>query len=94
MSKKKYYSPEFKQEAVLLAESSGNKSQVARDLGINATMIGKWQRQLQTEGKKAFPGQGKPKDEEMAQLKRDNRRLQQEVEILKKAVGIFSIRPH
>ena len=30
MSKKKYYSPEFKREAVRLSESSGNKSRVAR----------------------------------------------------------------
>lgn len=92
MSKKKYYSPEFKEEAVRLAESSGNKSKVARDLGIHATMIGKWQEQLQSEGKKAFPGRGKPRDEEMFQLKKENRRLEQEVEILKKAVGIFSVR--
>ena len=92
MSKKNYYSPEFKEEAVRLAESSGNKSQVARDLGIHATVIGKWQRQLQSEGKKAFPGSGKPRDEELVQLKRDNRRLQQEVEILKRAVGIFVVR--
>ena len=92
MSKKKYYSPEFKQEAVRLAESSGNKSRVARDLGVHATMIGKWQRDLQTEGKKAFPGQGRPRDEEMVHLKKENRRLQQEVEILKKAVGIFTVR--
>ena len=54
------------------------------------------QRQLQ-EGKQAFPGHGKPGDEEMNQLKKENRRLQQEVEILKKAVagtpvGIFSVR--
>lgn len=92
MSKKKYYSPEFKEEAVRLAEKSGNKSQVARDLGIHATAIGKWQQQLQTEGKKAFPGHGKPRDEEVVQLKKENRRLQQEVEILKKAVGIFTVR--
>lgn len=92
MRKKKYYSPEFKQEAVRLAESSGNKSQVARDLGIHATMIGKWQREIQTEGKKVFPGNGKPRDEEVAQLKRENNRLKQEVDILKKAVGIFSVR--
>lgn len=92
MRKKKYYSAEFKQEAVRLAEANGNKSQIARDLGVHATVIGKWQRQLQTEGKKAFPGQGKPRDEEMTQLKKENRRLQQEVEILKKAVGIFSVR--
>ena len=68
MSKKKYYSPEFKEEAVRLAESSGNKSQrgrpaVARNLGIHATMIGKWQRDLQSEadaarGRKHFQGMG------------------------------------
>ena len=102
MSKKKYYSPEFKQEAVRLAEASGNraadrKSQrgrpaVARDLGIHATVIGKWQRQLRQGGESAFPGKGKPRDEEMFQLKKENRRLQQElgrraVDILKKAVG-------
>lgn len=92
MSKKKYYSPEFKQEAVRLAEAHGNKSQVARDLGIHATMICKWQKQLHAEGEKAFPGNGKPRDEEMAQLKKENNRLKQEVEILKKVVGIFSVR--
>jgi transposase len=97
MSKKKYYSPEFKQEAVRLAEDCGNKSQVARaavarDLGIHATVIGKWQRQLREGGKSAFPGKGKPRDEEMVQLKRENNRLKQEVEILKKAVGIFTVR--
>lgn len=52
---------------------------------------------MQTEAEKAFPGPGKPQDEEMFQLKKDNRRLQQEVEILKKAVsgtrvGIFTVR--
>ena len=43
-------------------------------------------------GRRRFPGHGKPRDEEMVQLKRENRRLQQEVEILKKAVGIFTVR--
>lgn len=92
MSKKKQYSQEFKEEAVRLSESSGNKSQVARDLGIHTSVLGRWRRELQAEGKKAFPGHGRPRDEEMVHLKRENRRLQQEVEILKKAVGIFSVR--
>ena len=60
---------------------------MARDLGIHATLICKWEKQLQSDGKNAFPGQGKPRDEEVTQLKKENRRLQQEVEILKKAVG-------
>lgn len=92
MSKKKYYSPAFKEEAVRLAEASGNKSQVARDLGIHATMIGRWQREMQISGKQAFPGHGKLRDEEMFELKKENNRLKQEVEILKKAVGIFTVR--
>ena len=92
MSQKKRYSREFKEEAVRLAENSDNKSQVARDLGIHVSLLGRWRRELQVEGKKAFPGKGKPRDEEMAQLKKENLRLQQEVEILKKAVGIFSVR--
>ena len=41
----------------------------------------------------AFPGKGNPRDEAMAQLQRENRRLKEEVEILKKAVGIFTSRP-
>ena len=94
MSKKKQYSQEFKEEAVRLAEESGNKRQVARDLGIHMSVLGRWRRELQIGGKNAFPGHGKPRDEEMFQLKKDNRRLHQGVEILKKAVGIFSIRPH
>jgi transposase len=92
MRRKKHYSPEFKEEAVRLAEESGNKSQVARDLDVPKSVLGRWRRELQANGKKAFPGHGKPRDEEMAQLKKENRRLQQEVEILKKAVGIFTDR--
>jgi len=93
MKTKRQYTKEFKEEAVHLAEQSDNKSQVARDLGIHISLLGRWKRELQERGNKAFPGNGKPKDEEMAQLKKENARLKQEVEILKKAVGIFSIRP-
>ena len=40
-----------------------------------------------------FPGQGNAQDPELAQLKREMARLREENEILKKAVGIFTIRP-
>ena len=55
MRRKKYYSPEFKEEAVRLAEESGNKSQVARDLDVPKSVLGRWRRELQANGKKAFP---------------------------------------
>jgi transposase len=93
MGTRRNHTKEFKEEAVRLSESSHNKSQVARDLGIHVSLLGRWKRELQQGGKVAFPGNGKPRDEEVVQLKKENRRLQEEVEILKKAMGIFSRRP-
>ena len=91
MSKYKQYSAEFKQEAVHLALSGDkSKAQTARDLGIREGLLYKW---IDLYGP-AKPG-GPPKlapDEraELHRLRRENQRLQQERDILKKALGIFS----
>ena len=87
------YSKEFKEEAVRLAKANGF-TQTARDLDVHPNLLHSWRRQLEESGEKAFPGKGKPRDEEVAHLKRENDRLREEVAILKKAVGIFSKRPH
>nr|WP_089688894.1 transposase [Catalinimonas alkaloidigena] len=92
MSHRKNYTREFKDQAVQLAELNG-VTQTSRDLDVHPSLIGKWKRQLTQNGEKAFPGKGNPRDEEVARLKRENARLQEEVQILKKAVGIFSTRP-
>jgi transposase len=88
MSKRRTYNREFKEEAIRLAEKSGS-TQVAHDLGIHPNMIYLWKRQLAKDADKAFPGNGNPTDPELSQLKRENIRLKEEVEILKKAAGIF-----
>ena len=93
MVHKKQYTKEFKQEAVRLAQQSGNKAQVVRDLGIHSSMLRRWEQQLREHGEKAFPGKGHVQNEELVQLQRENQRLKETVEILKKAVGIFSNRP-
>ena len=51
--------------------SGVTKSQIARELGINASLLGRWSRELKERGRQAFGGQGKPRDEEMARLKRE-----------------------
>ena len=84
------FTPEYKREAVRAAERSGNVARTARDLGIEAKLIHRWKRELAGDAPRAFPGNGSPRDEELARLQRENRRLQQENEILKKAVGIVS----
>ena len=93
MVKRKEYSKEFKIEAVRLAEQSDNKAKVARDLGIHQSMLRRWRIQQEEDGDRAFPGKGNPKDEALAQAKRENARLKEENAILKKAVGIFSTSP-
>jgi transposase len=45
-------------------------------------MLRRWQLELEQHQEKAFPGTGKPVDEELTRLQRENQRLKQEVEIL------------
>ena len=88
MAARKSYNKAFKEEAVRLAEKSG-VTQVASDLGIHPNMIYSWKRQLAGNADKAFSGKGNPTDAELSRLKKENVRLKQELEILKKAAGIF-----
>jgi transposase len=89
----KTYTREFKEEAVRLAQTSGKPiTQIARELGISDTSIHQWRKELMQQGKDAFPGSGHqtPLEEENRRLKREVERLQQERDVLKKAVSIFS----
>jgi transposase len=90
---RKAFTEEFKREAVRLAKERGNISAAARDLGISDNTLQSWKKQLEQTPENAFPGNGTPRDTETAQLQRENRRLKEENEILKKAVGIFIVRP-
>ena len=91
MAKRRRYSAEYKREAVDLARSSEvSISQVARELGINPNMLGRWCREQETTGGKAFPGQGKPRDEEMAVLKRELARVKKERDFLQEAAAFFA----
>ncbi len=89
---RRHFSREYKLEAVRAAERSSNVSQTARDLGINANLVHRWKRELRNDGHRAFSGNGVPRDEELARLKRENKRLQDELSIIKKALA--GDRPH
>jgi transposase len=93
MASRRQYTAEFKREAVRLAHERGNKSAVARELDIHVSLLRRWTQELEDNGEKAFPGQGNPRDEELARLRRELKRAQEENAILKKAVGIFTSRP-
>lgn len=91
MGRRKKYDREFKINAVKFYEESGMKLRdVEKELGIGSGCISHWRRELKEENIIAFPGNGSPRDQEIAKLKRENERLRQERDILKKALGIFS----
>jgi transposase len=91
---RRVYSKEFKAEAAALAEKKEKPiSQIARDLGINENMLHRWiqqTRQAETGGLPPFPGHGRPRDEELARLRKEVKTLREANEILKKAAVIFA----
>jgi transposase len=67
-------------------------AEAARNLGINATMLGRWKREHEARERGAFPGKGHlpPDQEELHRLREENKRLRMEREILKKAAAFFA----
>jgi len=91
MPKRRNYSPEFKREAVELTRMEGvTISQIARDLGIRANILGRWRRELSADAEKVFQGQGKARNEEMASLRRELARVKKERDFLKEAAAFFA----
>ena len=85
------FSEEFKLEAVRLTQDEGvTKTQIARELGIGAGLLGRWARELRDRGVVAFPGKGKPRDTEMADLKRELARVRKERDFLREAATFFA----
>ena len=98
MSKQRYrkFTPEFKREAVRLAESAeGPITQVALELGIRVNQIYKWRKRIRQLGDDAFPGSGRRSAQVtyVERLRREVERLRMENEILKKAKAYFAREP-
>ena len=91
-TERRMYTGEFK--AVALAERREKPvSQVAADLGVNESMLRRWMqeaRETAETGQRAFPSHGRPRDEEPARLRKENKALKAANEILKKAAVIFA----
>ena len=93
--KRARYTKEFKLEAVRLLEQ-GDKTgaQLALELGVARNQLYKWQEQLRAKGEdKAFRGPGAmlvSERSEIERLRRENKELREERDILKKAASYFA----
>jgi transposase len=87
------YTRDFKLAAVKLITAQGySVAEAARSLGLSENLLRVWRHKLQAEGEQAFPGHGSlpPLEEEVRRLRAENKRLQMERDILKKATAFFA----
>lgn len=87
------YTKEFKDDAIKLVINQGYSStEVGRRLGINSSNVSRWVREYQRDreeiGKSGMTH--RELEAEIRELKKENRRLQMEREILKKAAAFFA----
>lgn len=98
MARKKYqhYTEEFRKEAVKRSDQPGvTQAQVAKELGVSAQQIANWKRQFTRLSDKQFNSvdgvdYSKKESEELRRLRRENKRLHEEMEFLKKAAAYFA----
>jgi transposase len=80
---------EFRQEAVRIALTSGlTRKQVASDFGIGFSTLSKWIQQDQKNPEKLAAQSDL--EYEIAKLRKENRLLREEREVLKKATQFFA----
>lgn len=85
--RRRQYPPEFKAEAVRLAQTSGKSlRQVAMDLGVSNETLGVWVREAQAAG----PPLSGDERAELTELRRRVKLLETEREILKEAAAFFA----
>jgi transposase len=90
MSKVGPYSDEFRREAVRLLRSSGRSApELARELGVSAQSLRNWRYRFGDDGERVDPLASEER-EELERLRRENRILAEEREILRKAAAFFA----
>ena len=90
--RRRSFTPEFKAEIVDLCQR-GDRSvgQVAKDFDLTETAVREWVKQAERDaGTRNDGGLTSEERRELAELRRDNRRLREDVEILKRATAFFA----
>jgi transposase len=94
--KRRKYDREFKVEAVKLVTERGTPiAEAARNLGIHENLLRTWKKKYLEDTADSFPGKGhlKPQDEQLRCLRKKLADVEEERDILKKALAIFSKEP-
>src|SRR5216684_2790459 len=88
---RRQFTDEFKAGAVRLVIDEGKTvAQVARDLDLTQSALGGWVKQARADRSKGKTGMTTAEREELAQLRKENRSLRMERDLLRKAAAFFA----
>src|SRR5690349_23211863 len=92
--RRRSFTPEFKAEIVELCQRGDRSAgQVAKDFDLTETAVREWVRQAERDaGTREDGGLTSAERRELAELRRENRRLREDVDILKRATAFFALR--
>ena len=84
------YPPEFRREALELLRAGRSPRELAESLGVSQQTLRNWRRQDQIDRRERDDGLTTDERAELAQLRRENQRLRQERDLLKRAAAFFA----
>lgn len=91
---RQHYDRDFKERVVKMSYERSNVKAFSEELGIPVDLLYKWRKEYGSYGSSSFPGHGVERLSEegkrVKELEKELRRSQMELEILKKAIAIFS----
>ena len=90
--KRRKFTSEFKAETVRLVQAGGRSiGEIARDLDLTESALRLWVRQAEVDAGRGKPGELTTEErQELQKLRRENKDLRIEREILKKAAAFFA----
>ena len=84
------YPPEFRREAIELLRAGRTPRELSESLGVSQQTLRNWRRQDQIDRRERDDGLTTDERAELARLRRENQRLRQERDLLKRAAAFFA----
>lgn len=88
--KHRVYAPEFRQQLIELVRAGRTPEELSREFEPSGQTIRNWVQQADRDGGRRTDGLTSAEREELTRLRRENRRLKQERDILSKAAAWFA----
>jgi transposase len=84
------YPAEFRREAVQMLRAGRTPRELAQSLGVSEQTLRNWRRQAQVDRHERDDGLTTDERDELRRLRRENARLKQERDLLKRAAAFFA----